>query len=95
MSETKSERIALRVSESQRDLLYEASRASASTLSDFVLGAATRAAADVLADRTTFVLPPERWNAFMEILDRPARSLPRLAALMAETSMRGPDRGGR
>ena len=87
MSETKSERIALRVSESQRDLLYEASRASASTLSDFVLGAATRAAADVLADRTTFVLPPERWNAFVDLLDRDARPTPGLAAFLARPSI--------
>ena len=84
MPEMKSERIALRVSESQRDLLYEASRATASTLSDFVLGAASRAAADVLADRQAFVLPAERWDAFVEILDRPERSLPRLRALLAE-----------
>lgn len=87
MSETKSERIALRVSESQRELLYEASRASASTLSDFVLGAATRAAADVLADRQTFVLPIDRWVTFVEILDRPARSLPGLAAFLARDSV--------
>jgi uncharacterized protein (DUF1778 family) len=87
MSETKSERIALRVSESQRELLYEASRASASTLSDFVLGAATRAAADVLADRTTFVLPPERWDAFVDLLDRDARPMPGLAAFLARPSI--------
>jgi uncharacterized protein (DUF1778 family) len=87
MSETKSERIALRVSESQRELLYEASRASASTLSDFVLSAATQAAADVLADRTTFVLPPERWDAFVDLLDRDARPMPRLAAFLARPSI--------
>lgn len=95
MSETKSERIALRVSESQRDLLYEASRASASTLSDFVLSAATRAAADVLADRQAFVLPADRWDAFVEILDGPERSLPRLRALLAQTSAPHPGTDGR
>lgn len=91
MSDTKSERIALRVSENQRELLYAASRASASTLSDFVLGAATRAAADMLADRQIFVLPADRWDAFVEILDRPARSLPRLAAFLARRSVLNDD----
>ena len=86
MSETKDQRIALRVSESQRELLYEASRASDETLSEFVLGAAARAAQDVLADRTAFALEPDRWQALIERLDRPARLLPRLRALLADTT---------
>jgi uncharacterized protein (DUF1778 family) len=87
MSEMKSERIALRVSESQRELLSEAAIASGMSVSGFVMAHATDAARNVLADRTTFVLPPERWNAFVDLLDRPARSLPRLAALLARHSV--------
>lgn len=80
----KRERIALRVSESQRALLQEASRVESTTVSEFVLRAATRAAEDALADRQRFTLPPDRWAAFVEALDRPPRSLPRLRALLQE-----------
>lgn len=78
----KTGRIALRLSAAQRVLLDEASRAEETTLSEFVLRAATRRAEDVLADRHRFVLPDEAWTAFVELLDRPAVEKPRLRRLM-------------
>lgn len=83
----KSERLAVRISREQRSLLAEASRAEETTISDFVLGAATRAAADVLADRRRFVLPEPEWAAFVAALDRPPRDLPRLRQLLARPSV--------
>lgn len=79
---TKSERLSLRASATQRTLLREASQAEGTTVSDFVLRSATRAAEVVLADRRVFGLPDERWDAFVEVLDRPARDLPRLRKLL-------------
>lgn len=84
---TKSERIALRVSADQRVLLDEASRAEETTLSEFVLRAATRRAEDVLADRRRFVVSEADWNAFVAVLDQPARDLPRLRRLMNTPSI--------
>jgi len=78
----KSERIGIRTSEWQRELLLAASKAEGSTITDFVLKHATRAAEDVLADRRVFMLPPTRWEAFVDALDRPERELPRLRKLM-------------
>lgn len=82
----KSERLAVRVNQSQRALLTEASRAAETTLSEFVLTAATRAAQDVLADRRRFVLPRAQWNEFVKLLDAPPRSLPRLRQLLEAPS---------
>lgn len=78
----KAERLAVRVSASQKALLDQASRATGSTLSEFVLTAATEAAEDVLADRRRFVMPRQEWSAFVQLLDAPPRSLPRLRGLL-------------
>ena len=77
----------MRVSATQKTLLDEASRVTDTTLSEFVLNAATRAAEDVLADRRRFVLPQEQWEAFARLLDAPPRSLPRLRRLLASPSV--------
>ncbi|MGI8659170.1 MAG: DUF1778 domain-containing protein [Candidatus Limnocylindria bacterium] len=58
----KTQRLAMRVSASQKALLDEASRATDATLSEFVLSAATQAAEDVLADRRRFVVPADQWD---------------------------------
>lgn len=78
----KSERLNLRANAWQRTMLKEASEVEGTTVSDFILRSATRAAEDVLADRRVFALSEDRWQAFMEILDRPARELPRLRKLL-------------
>lgn len=83
----KSERLAVRISPEQRSLLSEASRAQEKTITEFVLGAATRAAEDVLADRRRFVLAEPEWAAFLAALDRPPRDLPRLRRLLTTPSV--------
>ncbi len=84
---TKSERLAVRISPEQRSLLFEASRSQETTITEFVLSAATRAAEDVLADRRRFVLAEPEWAAFLAALDRPPRELPRLRRLLAAPSV--------
>jgi uncharacterized protein (DUF1778 family) len=78
----KSGRIGVRTSDKQRSLLLAASRAEGTTISEFVLKYATRAAEDVLADRRAFVLAESQWTAFTDVLDRPPRDLPRLRELL-------------
>lgn len=79
----KTERIALRVSEAQRALLDEASRVDETTLTEFVLRAATQRAGEVLADRHRFVLSDDAWDAFTRMLDRPVTDKPQLRRLLA------------
>lgn len=78
----KSERLGLRASAWQRTLLVAASQAEGTTVSDFVLRHATRAAEDVLADRRVFIATSEVWDRFEAALDRPARDVAGLDTLM-------------
>ena len=83
----KGERIALRASHEQRELIARASEVTSTTVTDFVLRASIDRAEDVLADRREFRLPPERWNAFVEMLDRSPVEKPRLRRLLTEPSI--------
>jgi uncharacterized protein (DUF1778 family) len=80
--ERKSERLGLRATVWQLNLLAAASQAEGTTVSDFVLRYATRAAEDVLADRRVFMAAPDMWDRFATALDRPAREIPGLEQLM-------------
>jgi uncharacterized protein (DUF1778 family) len=84
---SKDERIAVRASHAQRDLITRASRISSTTVSDFVLKASLERAEDVLADRREFRLPDEQWTAFVSLLDRPPTDKPRLRRLLTEPSI--------
>jgi uncharacterized protein (DUF1778 family) len=83
----KEDRLELRLEPANRRLLDEAAAASAMSTSAFVLSHATAAAQQVLADRTTFVLPAERWDAFVELLARDERPMPGLAAFLWRPSV--------
>ena len=76
----------MRVSAAQRDLLAEASRTASTTLSDFILDAATTRAEDVLADRQLFSLDDHAFSAFVELLDRPVTDIPGLREGLAAPS---------
>jgi uncharacterized protein (DUF1778 family) len=84
---TKDGRIAVRASQEQRELIALASVEAKTTVSDFVLTATLERARDVLAERRTFVLPPEQWDAFVALLDQPATDKPRLRRLLTEPSI--------
>jgi uncharacterized protein (DUF1778 family) len=83
----KDDRLELRLEPANRRLLDEAAAATSVSVSAFVLRHATEAAREVLADRTSFVLPDDRWDAFIELLDREARPMPRLAAFLGRPSV--------
>jgi uncharacterized protein (DUF1778 family) len=83
----KGERIAVRASREERDLIAQASRVSATTVSDFILRASLARAEDVLADRREFRLDPDAWEAFVTMLDRPPVEKRRLRRLLTEPSV--------
>ena len=82
----KEDRLELRLEPANRRLLDEAAAASSMSTSAFVLTHATEAACEVLADRTRFVLPDDRWDAFVQLLEREERPMPGLAAFLARTT---------
>lgn len=79
----KDKRLGLRTSERQRALLAAASQAEGTTVSDFVLRHATRAAEDVLADRRVFPVSADVWDRFVAALDRAADDVAGLDELMS------------
>jgi len=83
----KEDRLEIRLEPERRRLLAEAAEASGMTVSAFVLTRATEAAREVLTDRTVFVLPSDRWDAFVELLERHVRPMPGLAAFLARPTV--------
>ena len=85
----KEERLELRLEADRRRLLDQAAKASGVSTSAFVLEHATLAAQQMLADRTSFVLSAEQWDAFVELLDRPVQPVEGLARFLAGPSVQG------
>ena len=83
----KTDRLEIRLRAEQRQLIDEAASASAMSVSAFVLAHATEAAKSVLADRTVFELPAERWDEFVDLLERDPVPMPGLAELLAGPSV--------
>ena len=82
----RSERLEVRTTVQDRDLIDRAVAASGIGLTDFVVSNLTTAARRILADRTEFAINAERrrrWDAINRV---PARSLTGLAALLERPS---------
>lgn len=87
--ELKNQRLALRVSLRQREVIAEAAEATEKDVSSFVLESALSSAQRVLADRRIFTLDRESWVRFNELLDRPNTPLsskPKLEKLLLKPS---------
>jgi uncharacterized protein (DUF1778 family) len=81
-SESRSERVDLRMTPAAKRTLMEAAASENKTLTEFLLDRGLQAAFDTLADRRTFVLDDARWNVFVSELDRPPADNPRLRQLL-------------
>ncbi len=79
----KDDRLELRLEPERRRLLDQAAKSAGLSTSAFVLEHATLAAQQSLADRTVFLLSPEQWDAFNELLDRPVQPVEGLARFLA------------
>lgn len=79
-------RLNLRASARQDTLIRLAAQATNKTVTEFVLESASDAAEQVLADRRWFMLDDAAWDAFTDILERPAIVKPRLAELLSDDS---------
>ena len=86
-SVTKSQRLAVRLSEEQRELIDRAAETEGQTVTEFTVQAAVAHARDVLADRQIFLLGDAAWTELNVILDRPTAHHPRLEKLFDAPSI--------
>jgi len=82
-----SDRWAFRVETGADQLVRQAAELCHRSLTDFVVQAAVVEAERVVSDRTRFVLDPEAWERFQDLLDRPVEQKPALQRLLAEPSV--------
>ncbi|HJW74920.1 MAG TPA: DUF1778 domain-containing protein [Thermoleophilia bacterium] len=86
MAVVKDRSLNIRVTEDEKAMVEQAAALSHMGMSQFMLQATLRAAEEVLADQTRFVLPHDKWDDFVALLDRPARVLPRLREAASKPS---------
>lgn len=86
MSATKSERINLRATQRQEEVLRRAAEAEDVTVSTFILGTAVEQAERVLADRRWFEVDADQFDEFVRLLDQPVRT-EKLAELFARPAV--------
>jgi uncharacterized protein (DUF1778 family) len=86
----RSERLNLRTSTQQQQLIRSAAAAQDKSVTDFVLESATANAERVLADRRWFQLSEDAWKDFESLLDAPVTPTPKLAALLGEPTVFDP-----
>ena len=86
-SPLRSEKLDLRLTPGAKQTLQRAAAAAQRSVSEFVLESALASAAETLADRQSFQLDEERWEAFVAALDAPPQVHPRLARLLREPSV--------
>lgn len=79
------ETLNLRIAASERGLIDRAAKASGKTRTDFILGAARRAAEEELLDRSIFVVSPATYARFLALLDAPPQPNERLRRTMQAT----------
>jgi uncharacterized protein (DUF1778 family) len=82
----KDQRFEFRITTDDRELFARAADAAGVPVSTFANEQLRIAAQRVLADRTEFVLSPVEAALFEEMLERPARDLPGLRALLDRPS---------
>jgi uncharacterized protein (DUF1778 family) len=82
-TESRSERVDLRMTRTAKQVLQQAAAVSNKTLTEFLLDSGLHAAHDTLADRRLFVLDERQWNEFNAALEAPPADNPRLRELLA------------
>ena len=79
------ETLNLRIAASERGLIDRAAKSSGKTRTDFILGAARRAAEEELLEHSIFVVSPAIYSKFLAMLDAPPQPNERLRRTMQAT----------
>ncbi|HZV35369.1 MAG TPA: DUF1778 domain-containing protein [Verrucomicrobiae bacterium] len=82
-----SARINLRVQAQIKRKILQAARLQRVKLTEFMISSSQSAAESVLAERTRFVLSPDKWREFNAALDSPPREIPALRRLFSKPSV--------
>ncbi len=77
--------INLRIEAGTRQLIDDAAAVLGKTRTEFMVESARRQAVDVLLDQRLFTLDPDRFDAFVQVLDNPPAPGPKLKALLRLT----------
>jgi uncharacterized protein (DUF1778 family) len=80
----KEQRLSIRATGLEKDLLARAAQMQHTNVSNFVLQTSLAAAQALLVDQTEFRLPPEEWEAFCKRLDESPKVVPALHRLFRE-----------
>lgn len=83
LTESRSERVDLRMTPSAKRTLQQAAALTNKTLTEFLLDSGLNSAFDTLADRRVFQLDDAAWKAFATALDAPPKDNARLRKLLA------------
>jgi len=83
----KDERLFLRVSSSQKEVLEKAAELKQTSLTNFVIENSFAAAQEILANQVHFVLTDEQWELFNEALNSPPKEIPALKELFSKQSV--------
>jgi uncharacterized protein (DUF1778 family) len=84
MAEPRSDRLQLRVTPQQREIIESAAASQQETITDYVVRHAVSAAKEDLADRRYFVIDDSAWMEFEALLERPPVYKPRLEKLLSQ-----------
>lgn len=84
---TKSDRLDLRLTKQHKQEIERAAALSGRSVTDFSVSVLVREAADVIRRERDLAMSLEAWEAFNEILDRPAQPVEKLAALLKRPSV--------
>jgi uncharacterized protein (DUF1778 family) len=86
-SETRNEKLDLRLTASAKRAIQTAAIATHRSVSEFVLESALARAEETLPDRRHFGLNAKQWEAFQAALSAPSRPSPRLTKLLKQSSV--------
>lgn len=84
---TKSDRIELRLTADQKARIEQAAALAGRTVTDFSVGVLLQEADEVIRFERELHLSKKSWDAFNEILDRPAKPVSGLADLLERPSV--------
>ncbi len=87
MTHIKNQRLQLRLTDRQKEIITRAASVKQTTMTNFILDSSYEAAIEVLTKQTMFSLNDSQWNQFCEALSAPPKSIPALKKLLTEKSV--------
>ena len=79
----RTKRLNIRATDRQEKLIRTGAETKGVSITEFILESACMHAEHVLAERRDFVASPKQWQAFLDLLDRPAQVKSGLAELFS------------